>query len=470
MITKNFLKAAVRLIGILFLLAALTQCTEEETLLQPVPEVASTTPTELDSAAIDSVSAEFVYVVPADARTIDGEALALKPGTRIVLDAATTYGSLRFINIVGTADAPIVITNSGGTATINAEGRSYAMKFRESRHFRVTGGDVDGTYGIRIDGGHLGMSLEYLSTDFEVDHVELYNIGFAGVMAKTDPSCDDATIHGNFTMENVSIHDNYVHETGGEGFYIGNSKYEKGMETPCGVRFPHEIHNVKVYNNVVKNSGWEGIQVGSATQGAEVFNNKVENYGLANKHGQNNGIQIGGGTGGNFYNNIIINGKGNGLIMMGLGDNIVYNNIIVDAGENGIFCDERRSNGPGYQFINNTIINPAKDGIRLYSEEVPRNVVKNNIIINPGSTYADDQQAFVFQQSADVTVEASNNYFSRDINSARFADARNYNFRLTTGSPAIDAGANIDPYGISEDYYGGNRRKGAAYDVGAAEF
>ena len=286
---------------------------------------------------------------------------------------------------MGSEQQPIIIKSAGGTANIVATGASYAMKFQKSKFFRITGGNSAGRYDIKIDGGHLGISLEYLSTNFEVDHVEIFNIGFAGVMAKTDPSCDDATIQGNFTMEDISIHDNFVHDTGGEGFYVGNSLYQHGMQTPCGVRQPHEIHNVKVYNNIVKNSGWEGIQVGSATRGAAVFNNQVENYGLANKKGQNNGMQIGSGTGGVFYNNFIKNGTGNGLIMMGLGDNVVHDNVIVNAGENGIFCDERRSPGPGYQFINNTIINPTQDGIRLYSEEVPVNVVMNNIIVNPGS-------------------------------------------------------------------------------------
>ncbi len=471
MIKRNFLTWVFPVFLTIISLSFFTQCSEDE-IIAPVSHELSPGLPAPDTTLTANPPEGPTYTVPADARTIDGEALGLTPGTIIELDASVVYGNLKFVNIVGSEGQPIVIRSSGGTARINGGDQSYAVKFQKSKYFRFTGGDADGVYDIKIDGGHLGMTLEYLSTDFEVDHVEITNIGFAGLMAKTDPSCDDATIQGNFTMTNISIHDNFVHDTGGEGFYVGNSLYEKGMQTPCGIRQPHEIHNVKVYNNKVKNSGWEGIQVGSATQGAMVFNNQVENYGMANKPGQNNGMQIGSGTGGVFFNNFIKNGNGNGLIMMGLGDNVVHDNVIVNAGENGIFCDERRSPGPGYQFINNTIVSPGKDGIRLYSDEVPVNVVLNNIIVNPGSVgdYADEASSFIFRQNGNVNVQSANNFLSRDVTTVRFLNAAADDYRLTPGSPAIDAGSSIDTYNIAHDFYGQPRFKGVSYDIGAGEF
>src|SRR5690606_18307460 len=127
------------------------------------------------------------------------------------------------------------------------------------------------------------------------------------------------------------------------------------------------------------------IQVGCAIEGTEIYNNKIRNFGMANRAHQNNGIQIGSGTGGLVYNNFIKDGYGNGMIIMGTGDNIIHNNIIVNAGSHGIFCDERYTPGEGFKFINNTILNPAKDGIRLYAELVPMNAVINNVIVNPGT-------------------------------------------------------------------------------------
>ena len=100
----------------------------------------------------------------------------------------------------------------------------------------------------------MGLKLDGLSTNFEVDHIEVSNVSFAGIMAKTDPNCDDATIRGNFTMYDVLLHDNYVHDTRGEGFYVGNSFWD-GMERSCGIRLPHEIKGLKVYNNIVEDTG-----------------------------------------------------------------------------------------------------------------------------------------------------------------------------------------------------------------------
>src|SRR5690606_8042497 len=128
--------------------------------------------------------------------------------------------------------------------------------------------------------------------------------------------------------------------------------------------YPHSIENVKVYNNITDKTGCEGIQVGCVLKGCEIYNNKVTNFGTDPfAPAQNNGIQIGEGTGGKCYNNLVKNGPGNGIICLGLGDNVVYNNLIINAGSNGIFCDERYTTGNFYKFINNTIVNPGADGV-----------------------------------------------------------------------------------------------------------
>jgi hypothetical protein len=59
------------------------------------------------------------------------------------------------------------------------------------------------TYGFNVNGGNIGMTMDDLSSDFEISNVEVRNSGFAGIMAKTDPSCDVATQRGHFTMRNM---------------------------------------------------------------------------------------------------------------------------------------------------------------------------------------------------------------------------------------------------------------------------
>ena len=170
------------------------------------------------------------YVVPAGQHVTDGAALGIQPGDVICLQAGTSYGNLKFTNLQGTADNPIIIRNCGGQVTINTAA-TFVLKTENSRHFRITGsGDANYEYGIVLRGAvSLGLTLDALSTDFEVDHLEVSNVGFAGIMAKTDPSCGKPYDRSKFTMRNINIHHNYVHDTGGEGLYVGNSFYANGM-------------------------------------------------------------------------------------------------------------------------------------------------------------------------------------------------------------------------------------------------
>jgi hypothetical protein len=467
---QNFLAGAKRIAFVTTLILALVRCSEDEIISE---EIIDDDPITQAAAVTDCSSC--TYVVPANTHVVDGKALNLKPGSVIGLNTSYAYKNIVFRNLEGTASAPIIIKNCGGTATINATGLSFGLKTENSKYFIITGGAVAKSYGIKISGGNLGVTLDKLSTNFTVDHVEVYNSGFAGIMAKTDPSCDDATNRGSFVMRDISLNNNYVHDTGGEGFYVGNSFYKSGRELSCGVKYPHEIHNVKIFDNIVKNTGWEGIQLGCATQGAAVYNNTVENYGKANRGDQNNGVQLGEGTGGLFYNNFIKNGSGNGLIVLGLGDNVIHDNIITNAGASGIFCDERYTPGTGFKFLNNTIVNPKLDGIRLYADLVLMNVIVNNIVVNPGSysTYSyprTGNDAYVYKLSSSVKLQMSNNYFTRDIAAVQFANAGAYNYRLTSGSPVVNKGASIASYNIAKDFYRQTRLKGSAYDIGASEY
>lgn len=484
--THTFFSALQKLALALAIFSIFIQCSEEDFLpisrerisikRDSVGIASDSIPRAADSTTLFAECKECTYVVPAGTKVIDGKVLGLKPGSIIGLSSSVNYGSLEFYNIIGTAESPIIIKNCGGTANIVATDKWHAIKTEKSKYFRITGGEVSKQYGIRVRGGEMGLKLDGLSTNFEVDHVEVFNVSFAGIMAKTDPTCDDATIRGNFTMYDVLLHDNYVHDTGGEGFYVGNSFWD-GMERSCGMRLPHEIKGLKLYNNVVKNTGWEAIQVGCAIEGTEIYNNTVNNFGTANRQAQNNGIQIGSGTGGLVYNNLIKQGTGNGMIIMGTGDNVIYNNIIVDAGSNGVFCDERYTPGEGFKFVNNTILSPKKDGIRLYAELVPLNTIVNNIIANPGTynayTEADSRttaDAFVYLMSDDVKVKMSNNLFASSVDEVRFVDAAKDNYRLLPTSPAINYGKEISRFDIKEDFYRASRVKGYAVDIGASEY
>jgi hypothetical protein len=409
------------------------------------------------------------FVVKASQTTFDGAALGVKPGDVICLSAGIKYSTLIFKNIVGTATQPVVITNCDGTVNITVN-KPWNLKTSYCKYFRLTGGDVDGTYGIRLTGSTgNGIVLTDLSTNFEVDHMEVYNVGFAGIMAKTDPNCNNATTRGYFTMYDVSFHNNYIHDTGGEGFYIGHTSYGGIDVSGCGTRLPHTIEGCDIFDNHVVRSGWDGIQLSCATKDAAVFNNLVEDYAVKNTLYQQNGIILGAGTGGLCYGNFVNKGTGGGITVFGLGDNIIHDNIVLNAGEKGMFCDERASVGPGFQFINNTIINPKTEGIAIYSETMPKNVCINNIIVNPGTYDKYLQSSYVLLLKG-VTVLNSNNYYTRTISSVKFVNPTTNNFKLQSTSPAVDKGMDITLYNITKDFYGAQRKNGTAYDIGASEY
>lgn len=448
-----------------------SDCADDQHLLTTTTSTDAPLNVSVTGASLDCSAC--TYVVPSNTTIVDGLKLGIQPGNVLCLSAANQYTGMIFRNIVGAPGNPVIIRNCGGVARIDGTGKGYTLRTERSQHIRITGGS-EKPYGIQVFGGRMGVMLETLTTEVEVDRIEVFNTGFAGIMAKTEPTCNDETIRGNFIMRNVSLHHNYVHDTGGEGFYIGHSFYTKGITLSCGVRLPHEIHGVKIYNNIVVNSGWEAIQVGSAPKGAMVFNNRVENYGMANVTYQNNGVQFGEGAPGTFFSNYINGGKGVGLVVVGNGDNFIHDNVFVNTGTMGIFVDEREDRGAGFRIINNTIINPGTDGIRLYSEYVP-NVVMNNLVVNPGyfSYYVyprSSADSYLYLLNKQVPVTKANNIFTNDLSSLRFVSAAGNNYRLSTGSVAIDAGADISMYKITTDYAKQPRVKGLGVDVGALEF
>ncbi len=447
-------------------------CSDLELAPNPIAIVANQVP-KVGTAGVSLCLCNYTVPVTTGTAMIDGAALKLKPGNVICLQGGATYGNMTFKNLVGTALNPITIKNCNGSVILKSTGRSYGVRITSSSFVRFTGG-ANTEHNVIVDGGHMSVTMDGRSTNIEVDHLEIKNSGFAGIMAKTDPSCDNATIRGNFVMRDMNIHDNFVHDTGGEGLYIGNSFYNTGMTLACGKRYPHEIIGLKVYNNIVANAGWEAIQIGSTPQGALVYNNRVENYGRLNATSQNNGIQFGEGANGKCYGNWIKGGKGSAIIIVGNSENTVYDNVIINAGQDGIFCDDR-VNGNGFKFINNTIINPGQNGIKLYADQVLMNTIVNNIIINPGN-YSKlkypktPNDAYVYFLNNNVKRTMSNNWFSTDINSVKFASAAGGNYALTTASTnVVNKGLSVTNFGINIDYANKPRLIGGAVDIGAYE-
>ena len=398
------------------------------------------------------------------------------PGKTVCIQAGR-YDHLRFIGFVGTSAQPIRFINCGGQVSVGIDAYYSGIQFEASRYFVLSGsGDSNYQYGFKLDKSNAdasGLSIGVLSSDCEVERVEVAKAGFAGFFIKTDPTCDPTTWREKFTMYNVKLHDNYIHDTGGEGMYIGNSFYS-GVNVTCNgavkVVYPHLIQGLEVYNNRIEHTGAEGLQYGCAPD-AQVHHNHIDYAGISPfAKNQNNGLQISGGSGGDCYSNIIRHVAGTGLAILGqLGNNRIYNNVIYDVGQDGIFCDDRPGSVPNttMAFLNNTISKAGRDGIRLYNE-INVNTIANNVITQPNAIPALGGRPFVFQQGARADMVA--NFVALNTASAGFVDvsADSADFRLTPCSPLIRAGVNVSSWGVLSDLDG--KLRDGAYDIGAYSF
>jgi gliding motility-associated-like protein len=403
----------------------------------------------------------------------DGIAKGVQPGDKICIASGQRSGIL-FTNIVGTAASPIVITNicTGGEVFFNAPANwGNCVTFEKSKHYRFTGSSNPNLfYGIKVSGATMGVQNKEFSSDFEIDHIYVTNVGCQGIAAKTDPKCDPAYQFPNFTLRNISFHDNKIENTGCEGFYIGNSHFDYGVTGTCGQVYEHAVDNVKVYNCILSNIGNDGIQVGSATN-AVVYNNTVIGTGVNNNPAHQNGIQMGDGTTQALvYNNYIEQARGYGIFDSG-GGGTYYNNIILNSLSDGFFLRDAPLSGvpaaPGYALkgftiINNTIINSGNYAVYNLSENPNMSYFHNNIVVNQKLPY-------IYLNNANVKWTDTNNIKTLDINSVKFVNSATKDYRLLSTSPALNAGKNVSGNGIIDDYDKKPRPSGSGYDIGAFE-
>jgi hypothetical protein len=197
---------------------------------------------------------------------------------------------------------PLVITNLGGQVQIGpSKGANYIWSMGGGAGWVLTGrydadaktGDAAfpghrcgayansaGTYGIVSDDAfdftapylHMGIAVQGAS-DFEIEFVEVKRSGFAGIRLINPRAAGDAAQ----PMKNVEVHDVYVHDTGGEGFYFG------WTGAPPSNLFP----GLQIYNCRLLRTGNEALQIQDLGDGSHVHHNVFASGGL---HWLDNGL------------------------------------------------------------------------------------------------------------------------------------------------------------------------------------
>ncbi len=190
--------------------------------------------------------------------------------------------------VEGTRENPIIITNYDGqvkTKKLTIAGMKHVVVTGEFNAKKQTGDPnfpghaggyaySSGKYGIYVDkqwgnirnvddkgsgiiiiAGEMLNDVEYSFSDIEISFIEAGNGGFSNEIRWNN--------HGGI-CDNMCIHDCYIHDTYGEGIYLGSTQKEPQTR----------FRNFKFYNNRVIRAGWDAVQFGKILS-AEICNNVI---------------------------------------------------------------------------------------------------------------------------------------------------------------------------------------------------
>ena len=279
--------------------------------------------------------------------------------------------------------------------------------------------------GINVNGSRVDYDTIKIEcwTNSNAHHIRFKNLDVTGSGFSGEHSqgilltAGLSTCVGSNEFLNVSVHgtgrDDFDH-----GFYIQSSN---NLLDGCTV-YDIPGAGIHLYNGY-----------GVAFSGVIVRNTVVRDLRTTASGQRHYGIEIANGaTGTQVYNNIVSGVPTNG------------------SGSAGIYVFA----GSSTSLYNNTVSGNANEGIRI-EDGVSGTVVRNNIIYqNNGGNF----------NNFGSNTAVSNNM----LTDPKFVDAASRNFRLQSGSGAIDAGVALS--NVTTDISGTARPQGSSYDIGAFEF
>ena len=439
------------------------------------------------------------FHIPREEKDADGELnyKDVEAGDVVYLQTGSR-NRLLIRNFHGTKENPIIFRPSDWASdVIISSEENYGISIRNCSHISITGWQgANGLYGIKIEkvegSGSVGVSTSNKSTNVELSFIEIGNVGFAGILSKTEPDCNDpSTFRGAFVQKDTRIHHCYIHDTGSEGLYIGSTQFLGQELGDCGKQYPHLLDGVRIHHNRVERTGWDGIQVSSALTDCKIYDNVLVDCSISEKEAQMSGIIIGGGTTADCYNNTIIDCRATAILVFGNAGTKVFNNLIIrpalqfepgnpDEREYGIYINDKTYvDDSFYGIYSNTIIQPKSDGIRISSSFSFETRMYNNLIVDPGAwdVYENDNtdftgnDSFVFLENSEQNVRMAANVFVRSSSLPKFMDAEDDNYRLMYDSQYVDAGRDLtDQIGVNFDIENKRRPIHDGWDVGAYEY
>jgi parallel beta-helix repeat protein len=438
----------------------------------------------------------------------------------------------------GTIGNPIVLKNyNNEVVTVDGQSASAECFYAYNKHdITIDGINVKNAMAHNIMfNACQNITIKNLSSTLPVDFVSstINNITLQGdvIGTMTGITIQNITTYGGFMGIYIGWKVNGVNITGGEysyarvdGISIGGStgddraknividraySHHNGMQ---GIDAMH-CEYVIIRNSHCSYNCATGIQIEADSDNALVEDNLCEYNSRGG--GYVNSTLEGGIWIYNSINSIvrrnIMRGNLIGFIVFGTSNFQAYDNLIINNNFNQIIGDLDSENTAGVSFgecdgtfYNNTLYGNCASNSKLGSiytrptsetEPIPVNIIlKNNIVMNDGSSGSYTGSDMHFNHLADATVVSDNNLVynanrtvkinvkgtdytwfeyvaleGNDQNSLNvnplFVDPSNGNFNLKFNSPAINAGADV---GLTADYY--NRLIRGLPDAGAIEW
>ena len=361
----------------------------------------------VNAAVVCNTNAPKIYTFTTNNATTDIYQLNLgaKGGDTIKIYSGNYTDVIEFDSLSGDPCNPITIINVGGqvsTATIRIKSGC--------QYVHITGtGDPNTAYGFKCLNGPLGMDY---GNHIEYDHIEIIDTGGVGLFMKAIPDTTNPyTYYGHggmsYITNKIHIHNNYIHNTGGEGMYIGPTNPDGGDNQagsgtwPDGSQIlPNRLDSIEIDHNILDSISWTGIQLSNARDGSSIHDNTLNHIGYKDVGDHQTGVILGGNTNGSIYNNHIQDVTGNGIETFGYGTINIYSNYVDSAGYDGttegqeiLFTNDIPTvsqPGPPQQIVayNNAFNHPMpKAAIRVAAYDnnsLPSNIYNNTFCI-PGA-------------------------------------------------------------------------------------
>lgn len=367
-----------------------------------------------------------------------------------------------------TYDEPLIITFDQETPfTIWGV---YYSAVNYDRNIRNTVFDGRGYYnlqkGLKIDrfSDDLfyedSMMLMNGTSNVEIFEIEMCHTGFTAIMSKTDPHPDRPWYwFRNFEEKDFILHHSHIHDTSGEGFYLGyfdcatqKKKNNQGVEVEYQ---PHSMECCRIYRNHFENMGYDGMQLSNA-RNSEVCYNTIINGAFKNEFSQSSGISIQS-IAGKIYNNVITNFNGPGLQAGPLGDLAIFNNIINNGkGGGGAIqflwmneCPEQNPEENGVNNITNILVHNnilMADYICINARnttQFKKVFIQDNFITYRGSIVGGQATETMEQwklQMRGNTIYQYSEITPELLNQLKIADLTNNNFQIASDSPMVNSG------------------------------